>query len=509
MSELTPITRIETYLDAIVNGGTPPLDDVTRIETFLDAIYNNQVCALTPVTRIEMFLGKISGQSIDLPEPVTRIELYLAAIAGEDVVLPDEPVTRIEMYLAEWAEGSNIPWETLSGAIVSFIAPRSHALKEVVVGINPVQSGSGDPSPDNVRPISGWTEANVQRTGKNVLDTSGILPASIKWANFAAFPIDQKVFQRATEENITIKLLGSLGTGKTQFALYIYDTVNNNAFYVGHSQNLTEDNNYTLTGLVTVGGSGIDITKPLTLRIYAQPYTGDEASEITGVMISFGTDTDYHAYQGNTYAIDWTDEAGTVYGGTLTVDEDGSGSVEVTHRTAKVKDLSWTYGVATHTYYYSAAPDGKKGIQTDIYCDTYKTTDLGPPSAPMYSISLGQPYISSGYCGVAVKDDRFSGDASAFRTAMGETQFAYELATPVTFSLSPQQVITALQGLNNVWANTGDVTVTFRGTPVVEPDEQPLQALNLLLGGTYRNNQTPDDVSDEEALDILLGGADR
>lgn len=31
----------------------------------------------------------------------------------------------------------------------------------VTVGIEPVQSGSGDPSPDNVRPISGWTGANI------------------------------------------------------------------------------------------------------------------------------------------------------------------------------------------------------------------------------------------------------------------------------------------------------------------------------------------------------------
>lgn len=29
------------------------------------------------------------------------------------------------------------------------------------VGIEPVQSGSGDPSPENIRPISGWTAANV------------------------------------------------------------------------------------------------------------------------------------------------------------------------------------------------------------------------------------------------------------------------------------------------------------------------------------------------------------
>ena len=34
-------------------------------------------------------------------------------------------------------------------------------LKACTVDINPVQSGSGTPSPSNIRPISGWTEANI------------------------------------------------------------------------------------------------------------------------------------------------------------------------------------------------------------------------------------------------------------------------------------------------------------------------------------------------------------
>ena len=34
-------------------------------------------------------------------------------------------------------------------------------LFSAVVNIEPVQSGSGDPSPTNIRPISGWTQVNV------------------------------------------------------------------------------------------------------------------------------------------------------------------------------------------------------------------------------------------------------------------------------------------------------------------------------------------------------------
>jgi hypothetical protein len=51
--------------------------------------------------------------------------------------------------------------DTASGAIASFPDGAAVAAKDVTIGIEPVQSGSGDPSPTNVRPISGWTGAKV------------------------------------------------------------------------------------------------------------------------------------------------------------------------------------------------------------------------------------------------------------------------------------------------------------------------------------------------------------
>lgn len=52
-------------------------------------------------------------------------------------------------------------WRTVSGAIVSFVTGRVKPLRSVIVDLEPVQSGSGDPSTDNVRPISGRTSANI------------------------------------------------------------------------------------------------------------------------------------------------------------------------------------------------------------------------------------------------------------------------------------------------------------------------------------------------------------
>ena len=50
-----------------------------------------------------------------------------------------------------------------SGAAASFRTDAAAPLRSLFVSIDPVQSGSGDPSPENVRPISGWDAVNIYR----------------------------------------------------------------------------------------------------------------------------------------------------------------------------------------------------------------------------------------------------------------------------------------------------------------------------------------------------------
>ena len=52
--------------------------------------------------------------------------------------------------------------------IVSFSTDMASPAKSLIVGMEPIQAGSGDPSPDNIRPISGHTGVTVERTGKNL-----------------------------------------------------------------------------------------------------------------------------------------------------------------------------------------------------------------------------------------------------------------------------------------------------------------------------------------------------
>ena len=57
---------------------------------------------------------------------------------------------------------------TLTGPVVSFSTFRSAPLLALTAAIAPIQSGTGDPSPDNVRPITGRTGTTVTHTGKNI-----------------------------------------------------------------------------------------------------------------------------------------------------------------------------------------------------------------------------------------------------------------------------------------------------------------------------------------------------
>lgn len=158
-----PVTRIEKLLAKIVDGGPEiDFDPQTRVERYLAKIAGIEASIpKRPITRIERYLAYLAGDtSVSLPTPVTRIERYLAAKAGTGEK-PETPITRVEMYLDEWTGGDAFVYKTVSGAIVSVTDALAGPVKALKVNIEPVQEGEGDPSPENVRQISGWNGVTV------------------------------------------------------------------------------------------------------------------------------------------------------------------------------------------------------------------------------------------------------------------------------------------------------------------------------------------------------------
>lgn len=193
------------------------------------------------------------------------------------------------------------PTDTVTGAVANFPDGAALPAKNITVDIAPVQSGSGDPSPDNVRPITGWTGANVYRTGKN-LWSLGNVSGTRAVAKSVFLPAGSYAF---STKNTT--------TAATETVRVIFTLADSTTAQINVTANAT--------GRVS---TTFNASKAIT---QAQFWAGSSAANSNGQTFEFSdiqfelgsTATAYEPYSGNTYTITFPNEAGTVYGGTLDV----------------------------------------------------------------------------------------------------------------------------------------------------------------------------------------------
>ena len=162
------------------------------------------------------------------------------------------------------------------------------------------------------------------------------------------------------------------------------------------------------------------------------------------------TETGYHKYA--------DPHAGIVYGGTLDVT---TGLLTVTHAYCDLGDVDWLYSsVAGHERFGFDTPSQAKAPSTasdkaNIICSMYGTITANDT---YQHTKVGIAMTTNGYR-TYVYDPRYT-DVTTFKAAMSGVDFVYELATPQTYQLTPQTVTTIL-GQNNIWADTGDVEVSY------------------------------------------------
>lgn len=87
--------------------------------------------------------------------------------------LSDEmPFSFDELLLFGAASGGKAIEDTATGNPLVFLTDLAKPLKSLSIPFTPRQSGSGDPSPSNIRPIVPWNGLTVFGGGKNLLDSS-------------------------------------------------------------------------------------------------------------------------------------------------------------------------------------------------------------------------------------------------------------------------------------------------------------------------------------------------
>ena len=339
------------------------------------------------------------------------------------------------------------PVNEAHGGVVRFDDGSGLKANEVIVGIVPVQSGSGDPAPDNVRSISGWTGANVYRTGKNLFDGSAITTThtsnwGITWED-ETLTIEHKNTYSTGTPTLPLLLKPGTYTIKCATATGEFELRKNGAY------------------LAAVSTSAVQFTVEAGDSFMLLFYNANASTFVFNkIQLELGSSaTDYEAYKGTIIPISWETEAGTVYGGTLNAT---TGVLTVTHTLYTItSDMLSTdinpskegnlWCVRLKSPLYGSDNDYKNGLCDKYAFETSYVGVNGTNNSVAFNYAGGDQFI--------IRDDAF--DSSDDVYAAMPINVCYPLATPEVYQLTPTEV-ELLVGYNALWCDTGDVSVKYK-----------------------------------------------
>ena len=311
----------------------------------------------------------------------------------------------------------------------------------------PVQEGIGDPSPDNIRPITGRDAVSVTRCGKNLLNI--------------------KPFNKFTKKGITFEYVPDGGihisgtaTASTDGPVFPVWHLPPGKYYglntaKGIPASLMVHRNGKPLWLNAKGIFKIlagDVTKYWYALVNAD-VTVDET--IYPYIVPGTTATPYEPYTGDTYDIALPE---TVYGGTLDV-ETGVVTVEYERYIAKAVNGCELIGdtLRCHTVIDKKAVTAITGAAKSNWL----------PEKVNHILDEESFYTNQTVLYIKLLASRLT---SVDKTGVNEyltqnpLEVVYKLANPYTIQLAPHQ-ITALSGVNTIYTDADGVIVTGAEDP--------------------------------------------
>lgn len=370
--------------------------------------------------------------------------------------------------------------------------------------VTPVQSGSGDPSPSNVRPISGWTGANVY-----VADEEPVLGDGRNLLAISDMTITLPLTQHAINYtyggdgwvNATSSAISTTGNFITTFWGY-----NTATAYIGAgTYTLTIEDDGVLsdeagaTIRVQVYGSGLSGggTGGTSGRYYqtAGTYSLVATGHIQRIGLYYLSGTNGKALDGRIRiklergdtSTGWcpapedlatpVDVAfgQTVYGGVL---DAAAGTVTVSQHVDTFdgsSDESWSGPTAlgSRKYFRATTSNNYQNVNHGIAGVTANwlpaISDAQDNTYTLSSVRLRSSSTASNYVFLIIGTDLSSittvAELQAY-LAENPLQVSYPVATPTTLTVTPPTIQT-LVGENYVWTDTGDTSMTYytTGTP--------------------------------------------
>ena len=353
--------------------------------------------------------------------------------------------------------------------IASFQAQRAQDLSGLTIRIDPIQEGTGDPSPTNIRPISGRTGMTVTAANKNLAPNyAGTASTTSNGITFT-YNDDGSITLNgtATASAYSRAVDGIAGNIRRPYGTYKKPVAAFGNHYVGlfvQYQKSTSSWNTVTGGGVASDTFTLDEDYPLAIRIGVtagttvdnyrfEPYIYlDSVNDLTWVS---PTKTDI--------PITWESIAGTVYGGTLDV---VSGVLTV-DKVFRQCDADSNFGKSSSTsvdeFYLRNSSDDETGISgapygaENIIC-SHAASLLALSTTEVCTLLGG-----GGQARICFPLSMNINTLALFKTWLGEQatagtplQFCYKLATPQNYQLTPTEIKT-LAGFNQIYSDAGPV----------------------------------------------------
>ena len=338
------------------------------------------------------------------------------------------------------------------------------------VSWEPTQEGSGEPSPDNVRPIKGRDSVTVERCGENLLNIK---------------PFNKDTYKGITYEYVPDSGIHISGTATT--------AVDSPTFAVGHlppGKYYGLDAGACLAASIVVqrNGSGLwlnakgvfEILAGDTIKYWYMIVTnGTTVDKTVYPYIVPGTTapTTYAPYTGQTATLTLPR---TIYGGTM---DAVTGEGQETWKLLTLDGTeSWnTWGLNANnpavTGFYTYDIKDYDNINTKGICSHSAATGQdvwGGRAAGIGFASVGStPYFIYSIPTSLLPDISAGHEVATFKAYLASqfaagtpVQVCYKLAEPVPFTATGAQPIPALSGVNTVLTDADSATVTGRADPI-------------------------------------------
>lgn len=345
------------------------------------------------------------------------------------------PLRKLLMMKAV-AGGVPLTEYTATGNPLTFDTNIAKPLNQLLIPWTPTQSGSGDPSPENVRPISGVSGVTVYHSGEDTSDPTSYpvtFPALGK--NLLEMKYGNKVPSISTGEMVSSNGWSSdyvrIDNSKN-YCLSIQETLTSGNVYVFYY-----GSDYSYLGVVshnTQTSFTLNNDSKFSSASFIKVRNDSSQSATINLQLEIGTTaTTFEPY------------TNTVYGGSLDVT---TGVLTAKWKYATLNNADIWMQTGTAPIYSHPFDDRKYGTTYGLYCTSFATSKM----------SSGIPYIrwtgaNSSIIGVSINSSSITLSDIKIMASNNEISIAYELEIPLTWQLTPLQV-TALIGTNTIWSDT-------------------------------------------------------